>query len=95
MMKYIVVKLSPSDLRNLVAFPGHWVHKDMVEILKARYPALEVVSAGELTNYREAFALASGSEYTFDQVRLGGRSETLRLESRPEDMDIFVRQTGP
>jgi len=89
MMKYVVIMTSPSSSEELFIFPSMVNHADMTRILKKEYPGLIVVSAGMVSNYRETFESKHGGEFPVDQIRLGGESITLKIQSRPEDIDIF------
>jgi hypothetical protein len=73
MTKFIVIVWNHKE--QVIAFPFHVQHSAVFEYVRRENPQVQVVSAG--------FFIADG-----DIFWLGGRSETLDLDSRPQDADL-------
>jgi hypothetical protein len=92
-MKYIVFKDSENAPEDLFIFPDVTEHSAMRRTLDPSGRKI-LVSAGSVSNYRDTFKMHNGEMVTFDQVSLGGESFTLKVKSRPKDVDLFRRLTG-
>jgi len=72
--KYIVILWNQKE--QVVAFPNRVQHAEVFKYTKQEAPHIQLVSAG--------FFLADG-----DTLWAGGRSESLDVESRPQDTDLL------
>ena len=72
--KFIIILIQGRE--QVVAFPFHVQHSAIFEYVRRENPQVQVVSAG--------FFIADG-----DIFWLGGRSETLDLDSRPQDAALL------
>lgn len=89
-MKYIVTKTGEHASEKLFIFPQDISHDKFLSMMCGGFMPLDpkelVVSAGFVQNYR--------SEDGMDQIRLSGSSTTLKVHSRPEDLELFRRLTN-
>lgn len=89
-MKYIVARMHSKDLEQMFLFPSMWNHSDFAEVLRARFPEMSIVSAGNAADY----TLDDKEGIKFDQIRMFGDSYTLGVMSRNEkDLELFRRLT--
>jgi hypothetical protein len=72
--KYLVILWNQKE--QVVAFPNRVQHAEVFNYAKQEAPHIELVSAG--------FFLAVG-----DALWAGGRSESLDVDSRPQDTDLL------
>lgn len=80
-MKYIIVR-DRNDEEHAIVFPDAIIHKDVARIHRAA--DVRVISAGSCS--------IKNSPATVSQA--WGKSESLEIESRPEDTDILVKDFG-
>lgn len=91
-MKYVVIKETLEAYKeDLYIFPRTMAHQEMVKILKMMFPNLEIVSAGFFENHAAEVTLHNGVEEDFDKIVLFGKSESLEVESRLQDTNLFQR----
>jgi hypothetical protein len=72
--KYIVIIFDGRE--QVISFPHHVQHSEVFHYTKRECPHVALVSAG--------FFIADG-----DALWSGGRSESLELDSRPQDADLL------
>ena len=72
--KYIVILWNQKE--QVIAFPNHVQHAEVFKYTKAEAPHVQLVSAG--------FFMGDA-----DALWVGGRSESLDVDSRPQDTDLL------
>jgi len=72
--KYIVIIWNQKE--QVITFPNHVQHAEVFQYTKQEIPHIQLVSAGFFMGDTDA-------------LWVGGRSESLELDSRPQDTDLL------